>query len=180
MTTRRMHRSPRFGFTLYELVLVIAVVGLIGTVSVRLFHALVRQQTATTKQLVSTTNLARLQQRFAADVNAAVDAEIATIMALLTLPRDVVVRWEQTGNAMVRTIETDQGVRNDHFDLLPEQSVVFLRNSSAPGHDILEIAISVHREAADDNRYVVAGHGARIAAELSRDHRWNRANEVEE
>ena len=70
---RRYNRS---GMTLLEMVTVVAVISLLGTVTVRLLHAMLRQQTATTTQLALASSMSRLGEQLRKDVHNASEVDI--------------------------------------------------------------------------------------------------------
>ena len=162
---------PR-GFTLTELVVVISVAAIIATTSARLFHALIRQQTATNVQLAIGNSAARMRDRFTRDANAATNADVTLTSIVLTLPDDEIITWERKPSMMVRTWQSGGEVRNDHFDILAEQKCSFARTTVNDGSDLVTIALIASNTDARDNRYVTSSRGTLIHAELARDHRW--------
>lgn len=193
MKKNTQHSRP--GFSLLELVLVMAVVSLIGTVSIRLIHAMLRQQTTATKQLALENSLIRIERIFRDDVHAAQDAKIQLDSSLvLTTQQGKRIEWKRSGNLLTRlttTVAQPSKVGAEHFDLLPELQHTFIRKTI---EDVEFVEFALHRSgsksgskedkdnAATDNaneapdavdpRFTTARYAAKILAALGRDTHW--------
>lgn len=178
------------GYTLIELVMVLAAASVIASLSATLVHAMLRQQSAASRQLAIGNSLVRIGDRFRNDVNAALKAKVTDQEIVLSHSDDRSISWRRDGAAMIRTIQVGSDVRNDYFDLQPDHAHAFVRNQIAGGAEFVGIEIKPDEDLTDasaakvdmsslDPRHQTGSRGSTIFAELGRDHRWQRLPESE-
>ena len=169
------------GFTLMELVLVIAAVGVIGSLTVSVLSSMMRQQKAAATQLALGSSFARMSDRFRRDVHQAASTKLSANELMLNLDANSSVSWKRENNVIVRTTKTTADVRNDHFDVSENQSLSFHRLPAEAGVELLELRIvrdvEQRDDASADSRFVTGSQGVVVVAELGRDIRLVRTTE---
>lgn len=169
----------RKGMTLLELVIAFAIVSVLATVTTRLLHAMLRQQTATTTQLSLASSLNRLTERLRKDAHNASDADIYLHSTLsLAMHSGKSVEWQRENDRLVRTATMAGKPRTEYFDLLPELVHSF-DQISIEGTDfiVLDLAhktsVQQTSELLDatsrDPRFPTISRGSKILVALGRD-----------
>ena len=170
----------RSGFTLMELVLVIAAVGVIGSLTVTVLSSMMRQQKAAASQLALGSSFVRMSDRFRKDVYQAASAELSSDKLVLWFEDESSVSWERENSTIIRTIRVGSDVRNDHFDIAQNQSLSFSRHP-AGAVEMLELKVvrdvNQSEDPSADSRFVTGSQGIVAVAELSRDGRLVRTAE---
>ena len=174
-----MTNRNRRAATLVEMVIVIALVALLGSVTFRLFHSMMRQQTATSMQLTALNSETQLRLRFSQDVNLALDFELSPEEVLLRLPGSETVQWSGTPTEILRTKNDESGQTIDRFEVLSSRTHVLREESLSGGRKLIAMELEPSDQSSD-NRNVATNRRVLVTAEFKRDHRWAAKGEAEE
>ena len=173
-----LRARSRRGFTLLELVLVIAVTTMITTAVATLLHAMMRHQSAASQQLKTGSVLTQLGERLRKDVQLAESADIGDGVLFLRQPKQGEVVWRQLGDFIVRDDDTFGDLRRDHYEMIPGRQCEF-RLLASGGCQLVELTIGGSEVVGDDGSVqssslpsVMGNDGMKFWAELGRDRRW--------
>lgn len=176
-------RKRHEGFTLIELVMVISAAALVMSMTAILLSSMMRQQSASTKQLAYANSLTRMTGMFRTDVASAAEANLSDGGATLAGPNGRELTWAHEGEFIVRTLVQGASTRQEFFEVPPHHTVRFQSRELAPNVTMVgltvgpELSTGMEPKASFDPRHVVASRGAAVWAELRRDQRWSRGND---
>lgn len=161
------------GFTLIELVLVMAATTLLAGLMVTLLHAMLRQQAAAEKQLLVGTSLTRLADRFRLDVLAAKTATVDAESITLTGDLGTTSYRRPISSIVRRSFHAEGRTHQDDFDLQDHHALSF-RVTETASHTLVQLQIQPPDDLLDEDRprYAVSSAGMTTVAELGRDARW--------
>ena len=168
--------SPkRNALSLVELVMVMAAASVIASLAVMLTTSMVRQQSATSRQLATHRGILRMRTDFSTDVRDSTSTEVDSDSAQLTKKNGEVVSWTRDRDWVVRETIDGGTTRREHYDVLGGAGMVFSELQNDFGQFVV-VEIEAARDVVDassmDARHPTGSLGARILAEVGRDHRW--------
>jgi prepilin-type N-terminal cleavage/methylation domain-containing protein len=180
----RQSLRPRGGFTLTELLVVIATATVLMSAAVTTLTLLMRAQQAGTAGMSSSLSLSRLAADFRRDVRAASAAETTPgangqpneILLSLAVDRRVVYRLDNTTIVRRETSSTgDDTIRNEAY-AIDARSVRFDPPAAASGHSVtMHVTAGLHDQSPTRGRSVTASPRTfQFEATLGSDSRFER------
>lgn len=164
-------RSAKRGYSLIELVAVLAVTSLIAVVATSLLVSILQQNSVLGAQLRIDNSQRQLANRFRRDVHAAESFELGEATIALHGPETLVTYSYETGFIRRTTMVNDEQ-RQHHFDVDNQHAVEF-HAIKLEGRDLIQLTIRMDETKMDvAGRFPVANAGMRTVAELGRNYRW--------
>ncbi len=171
----------RRGFTLMEVLTVIATTSVVMSAGVWTLHKLMRTELGGRQRLVNAVAFSRLSQQFRSDVHAADHASVGNQMddaaerISLRLAEGRTVTYRQVEEVVLREeSQAGQSLRQEEYRLQPGASIKFdVQNRQGKDWVLMSLRSTAAADrAADQQQAIVGDHPLRVEAWLNKDHRF--------